>query len=537
MSDLRELIAALSRPTAYMYTVDRVQVRQTHISAVFIAGPYVYKLKKPVSLGFVDFSTLDKRRHFCDEEVRLNRRLAPDVYFGVVPVAETNLGPRFEGEGKVLDWAVKMRYLPAEANLHKRLQRADLSVELVEKLARRIASFHGEAEASEHIASFGRFESVSRLILDIFDQATSQVGTTVAPSVFQRIRTLTEEALGELRPVIDARAARGVPRDCHGDLHLDHIYSFPVAASPADLVIIDCIEFNERFRFIDPVADMAFAEMDLAFHGRRDLEGHFAETYFQATGDSEGRMLLPLYSAYRATVRGLVEGLKHAEKEVPEEERTIALERSRAHWLLALSELEAPAQKPCLLLVAGLPGTGKSMVAVALALQAGFTVIRSDVVRKEMAGLPTHAPTPADMREALYSSDGNERTYAECLRRAERFLFAGQRVLVDATFWEDGKRQRFGSAAVKSGVPFAMLVCEVGTETARNRLANRATDASDADWSVYERVASKWEPIRCVEEQTVVSISTEGTAEEAIGRALQMLQRAGLCGTPRFCSE
>ncbi len=532
MAYLREMIEALSRPAAFAYPVDVVQVRQTHISAVFVAGPYVYKLKKPVSLGFVDFSSLDKRRHFCDEEVRLNRRLAPDIYLGVVPVALTKWGPRFEVEGEVLDWAVKMRCLPEEANLHHRLKQGDVQVELIEELARRIASFHHQAETSERIAALGGFESVSRLVLDIFDQSMLQVGTTVEQGVFQRIKTLTEKALDELRPIIEARAARGVPRDCHGDLHLDHIYYFPDAASPADLVIIDCIEFNERFRFIDPIADMAFAEMDLAFHGRNDLARRFAEAYFQATGDSEGRMLLRLYSAYRATVRGLVDGLKQAEKEVPEAERKIALERSRAHWLLALSKLADPVHKPCLLLVAGLPGTGKSRIAQDLSVQAGFMVIRSDVVRKELAGLPIPALPPADLREKLYSADWNERTYVECLHRAERHLFAGQRVLVDATFWEEAKRQLFRSAAVKWGVPFALLVCEANSSTARSRLETRAADASDADWSIYERIATKWEPVQSMEGQTVLSISTEGSAAEATGRALEALRRAGMCGTP-----
>ena len=173
-----------------------------------------------------------------------------------------------------------------------------------------------------------------------------------------------------------------MPRDTHGDLHLDHVYLFPDRAPPADLVIIDCIEFNERFRFADPVADMAFLVMDLAFHGRRDLARAFADAYFRASGDEEGRALLPFYTAYRAAVRGKVEGMELAEREVPEAERAAALVRARAHWLLALGELEEPGRRPCLVLVGGLPGTGKSTLARGLAEQAGFTVIRSDLVRR-----------------------------------------------------------------------------------------------------------------------------------------------------------
>jgi aminoglycoside phosphotransferase family enzyme/predicted kinase len=528
--DLPRLIEALSDPAAYPYPVGAVEVRQTHISAVFLAGPYAYKVKKPVNLGFLDFSTLERRRHFCEEEVRLNRRLAPQVYLGVVPVVHAGQGLQFEGEGEAVEWAVKMRRLPDEATLQKRLLRGEVGVELVEALASRIASFHREAEANERIAAFGRFEAVARIVLGIFAQAVPQVGTTVSRAVFGRVKSLAEEALGRLRPLIEARAARGMPRDCHGDLHLDHVYYFPDQRPPAELVIIDCIEFNERFRFIDPVADMAFPAMDLAFHGRRDLARTFADAYFRATGDEEGRALLPLYTAYRATVRGMVEGLELAEKEVPETERAAALGRARAHWLLALTELEEPGRKPCLLLVMGLPGTGKSRLARGLAESAGFSVVRSDVVRKELAGLPGQGQTPPELRESLYTHAWNERTYAECLNRAGRLLFEGRRVLVDATFREEQKRQTFLKAAAQWGVPSGILLCRADPETVRKRLENRERDASDADWSVYLQFAASWEEIGTLSGESLHPISTEGSPEQALSRALEALRQSGLQG-------
>ncbi len=526
--EISRLIDALSRPAAYPDAVDRVEVRQTHISVAFLAGPLVYKVKKPVSPGFLDFSTLDKRRHFCQEEVRLNRRLAPDVYLGVVPVVRSPSGVHFEGEGEVVDWAVKMQRLPDAATFRERLGRGEVSPGLAQALGHRLAAFHQSAEASPRGGPYGRYKTVARTIRDIYAQAAPLVGTTVAPAVFERVRGLTEQSLDRLRPLIDGRAERGVTRDCHGDLHLDHVYYFPDRPPPGDLVIIDCIEFNERFRFIDPVADLAFPAMDFTLYGRRDLARAFADAYFDATGDPEGCGLLPLYSAYRATVRGLVEGLLREETEVAASERAAALGRARAYWLVALSELEEPGRKPCVVLVAGLPGTGKSTLARELAKRADFTVIRSDVVRKELAGLPVLGQTPATFRDTLYSRTSTERTYAECLNRAERLVFEGRRVLVDATFREEARRRTFLEAAVRWGVPSTLLVCQADPETARRRLEARPADASDADWSVYRQLAARWEPVQPLPGQAFYPVSTEGSPEQALARGLEALRHAGV---------
>lgn len=526
--DTAALIQSLSSPSAYPEPVESIEVRQTHISAVFLTPAHAYKVKKPVRFGFLDFSTLDRRRHFCEEEVRLNRRLAPDVYLGVVPITLDGGKPRFAGAGEVMDWAVKMRRLPEQATFQERIRRNDIDISLVEAFARRLAAFHRAAPEKPVPPAFGRFDAVSRNLLDIFAQSEAQVGTTVSRPVFDRLRQLTEAALERWRPLIDARAARGMARDTHGDLHLDHVYYFPDRAPPGDLVIVDCIEFNERFRFIDPVADMAFAHMDFLFHGRRDLAGACATAYFQATGDEEGKALLPLYTAYRASVRGSVAGLKLAEKEVAAADRAAELPRARAHWLLALEQLEEPARRPCLLLVGGLPGTGKSTLARALADRAGLTLIRSDVVRKELAGLPPDVPSQPEKRAQLYSTEANDSTYAECLRRAEAALFQGERVLVDATFREESRRRPFLEAAQQWAVPALFLVARAAEETVRERLQQRRGDASDADWAIYQRMATTWEEPGEGAWLARQTISMAGKVEQAVDEARAVLRTHGL---------
>jgi aminoglycoside phosphotransferase family enzyme/predicted kinase len=490
---LPALIEALSRPEAYPHPVDAVEIHQTHISVVFLAGRFAYKIKKPVNLGFVDCGTLQKRKHFCEEEVRLNRRLAPQVYLGVIPITHlVSGGYRFGGPGVAVEWAVQMKRLPADATLESRLLRGEVTPAQVRVLADRVAEFHCGAESNERISSFGRFAVVAENARENFKQAEALVGATVAPAVFERVRALTETHLQRCRSLIEARAGRGVPRDTHGDLHLDHAYLFPDETAPDDLVIIDCIEFADRFRYADPVADMAFLAMDLAFHGRRDLAAIFADAYFAASGDADGRALLPFYSGYRAVVRAKVEGMELSEKEIDATERQDAEQRARAHWLLALVELEAPSRRPAVVLMGGLPGSGKSTLARSLAERANFTLLRSDVIRKELAG--ASAPN-AGFNQGIYADAWSERTYAELLKRTEELLWQGQRVLIDANFRTDRQRQQLFDAAWRWGVPICFIHCKASPEVTRSRLQARRNDASDADWSVYQHLEQSWEPI------------------------------------------
>ncbi len=526
--DLTRLIEALSRAEAYPHPCGAIRVLQTHISAVFLAGPYAYKIKKPVDLGFLDFTTLDRRRHFCHEEVRLNRRLAPRVYLGVLPVTVHQGQVRVDGEGEVVEWAVWMRRLPEEATLLSRLARGELDAPTLRELARRVAAFHASAERGPHVARFARWDVVARNARENFDQTRAHVGRAVHPRVHERARERTEALLTALRDLVEARAGRGVPCDTHGDLHLDHVYLFPDRPDPDRWVIIDCIEFNERFRFADPVSDAAFLVMDLAYGGRRDLAGAFVEAYTAAADDVEGEALFPFYAAYRAVVRAKVDGMAASEPEVPPADRDRAVASARAHWLLALGELEPPVRRPGLVGVGGLPGTGKSTLARALARDLGFTVIASDRVRKELAGLAPDEPAPAGFGEGIYTPEWTGRTYRVCLERAGEALFRGERVLVDASFREERWRRSLLDAARRWGVRGALLLCEAPPEEVRRRLSRRARDPSDADWQVHLAMAERWEPLGPGTARASFAVPTGGPPHEALAAAREHLVAAGL---------
>ena len=524
--DLAHLIEGLSRPSAYAHPTGDIDVRQTHISLVFLAGDHAYKIKKPVNFGFLDFTRLEDRHRVCLDEVRLNRRLAPGVYLGVVPIVQGASGLVIEGEGEVVEWAVKMRRLPDGATLAAAMEHGEPVHDRLEAVAARVASFHRTAGRGPHVAALGKFDVVAGNARENFAQCAPEVGITVSAPAYEELRALTESSLAELRPLIDGRAKRGVPCDGHGDLRLEHVYFFPNEPPPGDLVIIDCLEYTERFRFADPVADMAFMAMELLFAGHTEEARVFTDAYFRMSGDEEGRRLLPFYVAYRSVVRGKVRGFELREAEIPAARRIRSLERAKAHFLLALGLLAAPPRRPVLALVGGLPGTGKSTLARGLAERAGFEVIRSDVVRKEIAGLAARESAASAWRSGLYADEWTRRTYDEIRSRAEQALFEGKRVAVDASFGRETLRIDLLETARLLAVPAVIFFCDAPSEQVLARLADRRDDASDADAMVYESARKAWEPFGAKTRGAVIKLDASD-AERACAQAMTALRQRG----------
>jgi aminoglycoside phosphotransferase family enzyme/predicted kinase len=503
-----------------------VQVVQTHISVVFLVGEDVYKLKKPLDLGFIDCSTLEKRLHLCQEEVRLNRRLAPGVYRGVLPVTREADGRlRVQGQGQVVDHVVWMRRVPWEATLEHRLDNGLIQEQHIQALARRLARFHQSARRSPEIAQGGAWEVVQGNCLENFAQTRGAIGELVSPEVFARVQRATEALLLEHRALIQRRCDQQRPCDTHGDLRLEHVYLFPERPAPDDIVVIDCVEFNARFRHADPVADLAFLGMELLARKERGLAQALADAWFEATGDDQGRALWPLYLAYRAVVRAKVDGIRALEPEVPQASREQARRRAQARWLLALSTLEPPARRPCLILTAGLPAAGKSTLSRGLAEQAGLHVLRSDELRKELAGLDPLEDAGDGWNQGLYTPAWSQRTYRALLEQARGRLLKGQRVLVDAGFRRLSRREPFLEAAAQLGVPTLQIACQASPETTRARLEARSGDASDADWSVYQRAAQRWQPLQG---PGTLTLSTEAGAPDPLRASLEALRSRGL---------
>ena len=486
---MRDLASQLQLPSAYPYPVKDVQLVETHISWIFLAGPFAYKVKKPVNVGFLDYSTLERRHHFCEEEVRLNKRLARDVYLQVVPVACWADALRFEGAGEVVDYAVKMTRLPRERMLDQLLAMGKVDVSDVERLAWKMAAFHASAETGQAVNEFGSRRAIEENWHENFDQVRPFVGRWLRHDQFARTYAFVHQALDRLAPVFEQRVREGRIRDCHGDLRSESVWM----DAAGEFQIFDCIEFSDRFRFGDIASEVAFMASDLDWRGRPDLAWSWVEAYVGASGDECLRDLLPFYKCYRAFVRGKVEALEH-QSLASIADRCPHGRAAREHFELAESyTLQFP---PTLFLTCGQVGSGKTTLARGLASILGLNVLSSDIVRKQLAGVDPREHTAAQLDGCLYQPELVRSTYEELYRQAGDLLRTGQSVILDATFSRAGERQRAAQLARRLGARYLVLSLDLPDSLAHQRLLQRSqgrSTESDAGPEVFEQVKTRFE--------------------------------------------
>ncbi len=566
-AEFAALLEALTRPEAFPVALagDRaVEVIQTHASAVLLAGDRAYKLKKPKDFGFFDYSTPALRRHFCAEEVQLNARLAPPVYLGVAPVlalpdgrarfgatlpaARTpQPGTAVDG-GTVVDYAVVMVRLPEEATLES-LVRAGaprpVLLEVLAAVARRVAAFHATTHTDRHIARFGARDVIGGNWEENFTQMRPYVGRALDAATYDRITGYVRRFLAERAPLFASRVRAGRIRDCHGDLRLQHVYALGPQDHPGEqLAIIDCIEFNERFRFGDVAGEVAFLTMELDAAGRPELARAFVDAHVAETGDETLRELLPFYACYRACVRGKVLALQSDEPEVPPAQREAAQRQAAGLFGLADRYASGPT-RPLLVLVGGLMGSGKSTLAAALHRELGWALSSSDTTRKRLAQLDPALPQAAGFGEGLYSPEWTAHTYQALLAEAGAALASGRSALLDATFARRSDRQAAAHLTAACGARAVFLECSCPPEVALQRLASRwdartgaagqtaaetagpgASVASDGRPALYDAQRATWEAFDDTMEPSIehVTLSTAVPLAISVGCALQTLR-------------
>lgn len=446
MEDVRSLL----NPACFDHPVERLELLETHISWVILTGPFAYKLKKPVNFGFLDYSTRERRRHFCFEELRLNRRLAPNLYLDVVQLGE--------------EYAVKMRQFPQEALL----DRCQVGPHHVDSIADQVARFHLALPPAPADTEWGAPWAVQAPVRENFDQLVPYAGELA-------LRAWSEKEFLRIRPLLSERRRRGFIRECHGDLHLRNMFE-----TPAGVTIFDGIEFNPNLTWIDVMSEVAFLVMDLEHRGYYAWAHRFLNRYLELTGDYGGLSLLDYYLVYRALVRTKVEALSNSP--------------AWREYLQLAKQLARP-RSPRLLITHGVSGSGKTFQTQRLLEREGWIRLRSDVERKRLFGLAPEAGSGSALGAGIYSRDAGELTYARLLALSRHLLSAGFPVIVDATFLARPQRDPFRQLARELDVPFSILDLKVSPEVARQRLRERAGDASEADEAVLERQLESYEPL------------------------------------------
>jgi hypothetical protein len=490
-----------------------VEIVETHISWVLLAGDYAYKIKKAVNLGFLDFSTLEKRRFYCMEELRLNRRLTPDLYLEVVPVAGSADHPALNGPGPAIEYAVKMRRFPQSCLLDQVLLRGELTPATVDAIARRIADFHGHTAIAGNESPFGTPERAHLPVAENFAQIRPRLRDKEDLIRLDELERWSEREYLDRFDVLAARKARGWVRECHGDLHLGNM-----ALLDGKPVPFDCIEFSDNLRWIDVISEAAFLSMDLQDRGRPDMARRFLNAYLEQTGDYDGLEVLRYYLVYRAMVRAKVACIRAGQAEQP-----------AGHWARYRNHIELAAgfTRPCqpfLAITHGLSGSGKTTVTQSLLEEASLFRVRSDVERKRLYGLKPEARSGAGTGGGIYSAEANERTYRRLAEVARGIIQSGFSTIVDAAFLKRRERVAFHELAQELNVPFVILDITAPENLLRERVKQRMQhrrDASEADITVLENQLRNSEPLGVSELAVAIGVGTERTVNaQALVRRL-----------------
>ena len=502
------LIQQMLQPGFYPHPViEPIELIQTHVSYVLLTGDYVYKVKKPVNFGFLDYSTLDKRHHFCKEEIRLNQRGAAEIYLEILPISQA--GEKYQlGGTDAVEYVLKMQQFPQEGLFSNMFERGELTEKYMEDLGRIVAQFHEKAHTDDYIRKFGEIPQVRDAIDENYRQTASYIGGPQTQEHYEETQQYTDKFFASGEEVFASRIKNNWIRECHGDLHLRNICLWQ-----DKILLFDCIEFNEPFRFVDVMFDIAYAVMDMDARSRPDLGNAYLNTYVEQIGDWEGLQVLPLYLSRQAYVRAKVTSFLLDDPSVPAADKEAAAVTAAKYYQLAWEYTRSPSpaygpqsgsSQGKLTLMSGLSGSGKSTVARHLARHTGAIHIRSDAVRKHLAGVPLDEQGGAD----LYSAEMTEKTYSRLLELGIKLASVGWSVILDAKYDKKKLRQDAIAGANSHQLPLSILHCTAPMEVCQGRVSSRTGDVSDATADLLTKQQAAAEPFTESEQPYVKTLDT-----------------------------
>jgi uncharacterized protein len=499
-------IQALMKPEAFNPPVAHPVLIETHISWVIIATPYAYKIKKSVDFGFLDFSTLEKRLHFCKEELRLNQRLAPDIYLSVIPITGTAQHPQWAGTGKAIEYAVKMIAFPQETQLDRLLLSGQLAPEKIDSLAEHIAHFHTHADIASKDTEYGEAAIIRQPVEENFHQIRTYVKNGPSLRSLNKLEKWNQASFDAMQSLFATRKAAGCIRECHGDLHLRNI-----ACLDGKPVLFDCIEFSPILRWIDVISDVAFLVMDLQDRKQPELAYRVLNKYLEYTGDYSALNVLKYYLTYRALVRAKIDIIRANQDGINAHEKREAEEDFAGYLKLALTYSRPT--KPQIIITRGLSASGKSTISKTLLEHIGAIRIRSDVERKRLYDQQPQGTSDKGIGRGVYNAEATERTYLKLEELTGTIIDAGYTVIVDGVFLHYQQRQLFRQLAAKKQVPFIILECIASINTLRTRITKRTEGVSDADLEVLENQYAMWQPLQDHELNNTLIINTQNPVD------------------------
>ena len=501
---MSELISSLIKHLCTLHGVTRIDTIETHISWVLLTGELVYKIKKPVDLGFVDFTTLEKRRHFCFEELRLNKRLAPELYVDVVTLTKHGGGVEVNGTGAVIDYAVRLRQFDQHHQLDVLISEHKLLFEHIDQLANIIADFHQAVERAPLDSNFGKPETAHGAVKENFRHCLQLATDSNDIKRLQNLQQWGDRQYETLYGFLTERKNNGYVRECHGDLHLGNIALYHDRVTP-----FDCIEFNPNFRWIDVISEVAFLVMDLISRGRQDLATRFLNDYLTFTGDYSGLAGLRYYLVYRAMVRAKVEIIRASQTRDEQAQQTTAL--AHFHHYIELADTFRTIQTPTLIITHGMSGSGKTTIARELLKEIPAIHLRSDVERKRLFQLKATDKSSSAIDQGIYTKQASQKTYDTLLALTESLLSNHWSVIVDATFLKQQQRASFQQLAGKLQAHFLILDCTADPESLRQRVSSRSRQAdaiSEANLDVLEKQLASYQPLNGAEQQQRIEVDT-----------------------------
>jgi len=507
-------VEALLNPSTYPQHPAAVELQQTQMSFIFLTGEYAYKTKKAVDLGYLDYTTLEKREYFCRQELELNRRLCPTGYLDVVPITQSPDGIRLGGKGEVIEYAVKMKQLPRDRMMDLLLPLDEVTPAMLKQVAGLMAEFHSRAATGPAINAYGSLEGIRTNTDENFDQTVKYINTLIPEKFHRMIREYNDKFLSGNTSLFNNRVSGGKIRDCHGDLHAAHV------CFGDQIYIYDCIEFNDRFRYCDTSSEIAFLAMDIDRYGRADLSESFVQDYISAGCDREMGDLLDFYKCYRAYVRGKVACFKYDDPHI-EDKKAIAAEAG-LYFNLAHKYART---RPVLIIMTGLIGTGKTTVAGLAATGLGFSVLSSDVIRKQLAGVAPTERHHDSFDAGIYAPESTRKTYDELFRRAAGQLKQGHSVILDASFRKKAERLQAQKLAAECGADFLVIECVADEQTIKKWLEIRSKEqsVSDGRWEIFPQIKKDFESVDEIPAQNHLVLDTTYLSGNIIGLILERL--------------